>query len=74
MVRKAIDVVATRLDPEYGKDKKQRRELAILIFSLYDGLTLRRLMSPELISIDRQIQLFASLFDRAKMDIPERRG
>ncbi len=74
MARKAIEVVAARLDPEYGKDKKRRRELAILIFSLYDGLTLRRLMSPKLISIDRQIRLFASLFGRAKTEIPVRRG
>jgi len=67
VVRKAIDVVAARLDPEYGRDKKHRRELAILIFSLYDGLTMRKSMSPNLVDLDRQIKLFGSLLDRTRV-------
>ncbi len=64
--RQAIEIVAGRLDPVYGRSKARRRELAIMIFSLYDGLTLRRLMSPDLVNIDRQIALCESLVTRAK--------
>ena len=74
VVLKAVDVVATRLDPKYGRSKRQRRELAVLIFSLYDGLTLKKLMSPNLINIDKQIRLFASLFEPTKKITSGKRG
>jgi len=38
VVCRAIDVVAASLDARYGRTKKQRRELAILIFSVYDEI------------------------------------
>jgi len=60
-LRKIIDIVADSLSPRYGRTKKQRRQLATLIFAVYDGLTLGKQMSPELINIDEQIQLFAWL-------------
>ncbi|MEW5993499.1 MAG: TetR/AcrR family transcriptional regulator [Candidatus Zixiibacteriota bacterium] len=64
--REAVDIVAARLDPQYGRTKRQRRELAVLIFSLYDGLTLLHLMTPELVNIERQIALCESLIGRRR--------
>ena len=72
-VRKTIDLVAARLDPAYARTNTERRELAILIFSVYDGLTLRKLMSPDLINIDHQIRLFASLFEQMKKKTTRKR-
>ncbi|MFH1373009.1 MAG: TetR/AcrR family transcriptional regulator [bacterium] len=64
--RKAIDVVAARLDPSFGRTLQQRRQLAVLIFSLYDGLALRKYMSPKLVDVDRQVRLFSSLLQQPR--------
>ncbi len=66
VVRKAIDVVAAYLDPAFGRTLQRRRQLAILIFSLYDGLMLRKYMSPNLVDVDRQIRLFSSLLQQPR--------
>lgn len=63
-VRKTIELVANRLDASYGADIRQRRQVAIMTFALYDGLTLTKQLSPDFIDMDHQIRLFASLFER----------
>ena len=71
-VRKTIDFVASCLDPTYARTMRERRDLANLIFSFYDGVTLRKLMSPDLINVDRQIRLFVSLFETTKEKVMQK--
>jgi AcrR family transcriptional regulator len=71
-LRKIIDVVADSLSPRYGRTRKQRRQLATLIFAVYDGLTLGKQMSPDLIDMDEQIKLFASLCALSKKALSQR--
>ncbi len=73
-VRRTIEVVAECLDSKYVRSKRQRRQMATLIFALYDGLTLGKQMSPDLIDFDEQIQVFASLFERPKKRPSRKRG
>lgn len=73
-VQGIIDVVAECLSPKYGRTKKQRRQLAILTFTVYDGLTLGKQMDTGLIDLDEQIQVFASLFERPKKTTSGKRG
>jgi AcrR family transcriptional regulator len=73
-VRETIDVVAECLSHQYGRTIKQRRQLAVLIFAVHDGLTLGKQMSPDLIDFNEQIEVFASLFERSKkITSPKRR-
>jgi AcrR family transcriptional regulator len=72
-LREAIEVVAESLSSQYGRTKKQRRQLAVLIFAVYDGLTLGKQMSPDLIDFDEQIEAFASLFEGHKKTASSKR-
>ena len=65
-VREIIEVVTESLSPQYGRTIKQRRQLAVLTFAVHDGLTLGKQMSPDLIDIDQQVRVFASLFERTR--------
>ncbi|MFQ6007362.1 MAG: TetR/AcrR family transcriptional regulator [Candidatus Zixiibacteriota bacterium] len=65
-IRRIIDLVADSLSPQFGRTKNQRRQMAMLTFAVYDGLTLSKQMSPDLINIDRQIGLFTALFRHSK--------
>ncbi len=62
-IRKIIHAVAERLDPVYGRDKRSRQQLAILIFAVYDGLVLGNQMIPQLINFDNQIRMFTELLE-----------
>lgn len=73
-VREIIEVVTECLSPKHGRTKKKRRQLAVLIFAVHDGLTLGKQMSPDLINFDEQIQVFASLFERPKKTTSRNRG
>jgi AcrR family transcriptional regulator len=65
-IREIIDLVADSLSPRFGRTKNQRRQMAMLTFAVYDGLTLGKQMSPDLIDIDEQIGLFTALFSQSK--------
>ncbi len=66
VIREIIDLVADSLSPRFGRTKNQRRQMAMLTFAVYDGLTLGQQMSPDLIDMDEQIALFTALFSQSK--------
>ncbi len=72
-VREIIEVVADCLSPRYGRTKEQRRQLAVLTFAVYDGLTLGRQMGTGLIDFEEQIRVFASLFERPQKTTSSKR-
>jgi AcrR family transcriptional regulator len=65
-IRKTIDIVADSLSPQFGRTKSQRQKMAMLTFAVYDGLTLGKQMSPDLIDMDEQIGMFTALFSQSK--------
>jgi len=54
----AISAMADCLDPRYGRDRKSRYQLAVLIGALYDGLAVRKSMNPQAVNIPVQMKLF----------------
>lgn len=60
---KAIERFAEVVDPKYGKSKEDLRTLAVLTFSLLDGLMVRGKMMPRLVDMDQQTELFDRLIE-----------
>jgi AcrR family transcriptional regulator len=52
---------AGRMDSCYGRTKKQRRDMAIFIMALFDGLTVRYMLGCSRDDLKRQIQLTNTL-------------
>ncbi len=55
------DVMVGRIDPAYASTPRERRDLAVLIFALHDGLTVRKMLGHTEVDFKRQLALIASL-------------
>ena len=58
MIEQFVDSV----DPVYGRTAKERRNIAMLTFSLIDGLVVREVMDPKSVDIQNIAKLYDSLF------------
>jgi len=67
MFERGITVFSERIDPRYAKTSEDRRQLAIFIYCLWDGLSLRILADPEFVNLKRQTSLFESLFAKERL-------
>ena len=65
-IRRIIDIVADSLGSQFGRTRDQRRQMAMLTLAVYDGLSLGKQMSPDLLDMDQQIGLFTALFSQSK--------
>lgn len=61
---RVMDLLADHLDPVYGRTDKQRRQVAIMILSFYEGLIMMQRINGEVVDIESQIKLFESLCEK----------
>jgi len=54
---------AKSIDRRYAPTARDRRDLAMLVLSLHDGLTVRKLLSDEMVDFPRQLRLFSYLLE-----------
>jgi AcrR family transcriptional regulator len=55
------EVFASRIDPAFASTPRERRDLAMLIFALYDGMIVRKMLGQADVSPERQIKLLKAL-------------
>lgn len=60
--REIIVGFSETVDPSFGS-KAQRKQLAVLTFSLLHGLRIRRVLDPELVDVGAQTKLYNSLLE-----------
>jgi len=54
---------AESIDRRYAPTARDRRDLAMLVLSMYDGLTARKLLGDEMVDFPRQLRLFSHLLE-----------
>lgn len=59
---KGIELFSSRIDPTYARSLESRRQLAVFIYCLWDGLALRSITYPGLVDMDRQIEILETVF------------
>lgn len=59
LIEKFIETVESK----YARTKKERRNLAILTFSLVDGLVVRYIMDKSIVNINTQCRLYGTLLE-----------
>lgn len=62
-IDEAISAFAESLDPRYGAEPATRRQVAILVGVIYDGLAVRKCMNPASVDIPSQLALVARFQD-----------
>jgi AcrR family transcriptional regulator len=73
-MNEGIELFADRLDRRYGRTRQERRQMAVLTFSFYDGLAARKSVNPGPIDVDEQVRLFGRLMEKYRSSIsPARR-
>jgi len=67
-------LVADRVDPRYGRSAQERADIGVMLFALFDGLTIRRMMFKESVDLKRQQRLFELMIQGlATMDRRQRK-
>ena len=59
---KGIELFSKRIDPIYASTPEGRRQLAVFVYSLWDGLALRNISYPGLVNLDHQEKILEKLF------------
>jgi AcrR family transcriptional regulator len=62
-MKRTNEVFIRRMDPKFAPTARERRDLAILLFAVFDGLTVRKMLGDETVHVGRQLKLFASLME-----------
>ncbi len=65
-----VDILTDKLDSRIGT-RKQRRNLALFVLSLFHGLYVRKILGPDLIDVTAQTKLFGSLLSTSNLYKPD---
>ncbi len=65
MFNRGIGLFTERIDPTYAGSLKARQQLAVFIYSLWDGLALRSISYPGLVDFDEQVKILETMFQSA---------
>lgn len=58
-----VEFFVDNIDKAYGT-KAERKDLAVMLYSLIDGFVVRQVINPEVLNINRQKKLLDKLFER----------
>lgn len=65
-LKRVLDCYVDHADPQFGRSRKRRRDLAVMTFALHQGLSVLRIHLPGTINIEEQLRLFEMLFSRER--------
>lgn len=60
---RVVSLLAGALDRRYGRSTAVRRNLALLTVATFDGLAVRKCLSPSSVSIESQLRIFGRMVD-----------
>jgi len=63
-----VDIVARSLGPDRGRTHKQRKQVAIMVLSFFEGLMHFERVHAEIVDIKTELRLFESLFENKYMN------
>ncbi len=61
--RRQVDYFCRHLDPAYGLSREEAEQLAVMVFSLCDGLAARRVLDSKSVDVETQVRLVDRLLE-----------
>ena len=74
-LRKGVDefegLFADRLDHRFGRTRQERRQIAVFIMAMFDGLTVRHMLGSRGVNFKRQLKLISEMTQCYEANTPK---